>query len=473
MPPTDRATAAAPPAASSHAVVIGAGMAGLTAARALGDAYERVTVIERDALPAVPAPRRGVPQGRQLHVLLVRGARALEELFPGFLDELTAAGAVPADTQGEALWYLDGHLVRRAPSGLVSYGAGRPLVEHLVRARVAALPGVRFAEATEVLGPVVSPDGRRVTGVRVRPLRAAGAAAEEVLPADLVVDASGRGSRAPHWLAETGRPRPETTRVRADVVYVTRHFRREPHHLGGLRGVAYQAHPGAPRGGAVLSVDGDRFAVVLHGQFGEEPPTDPAGMLAYAKRLPGPEAAEVLRTAEPLDEPVRMRYPAGTRHHYERLDRHLGGFLVTGDALCSFNPAYGQGMTAAAQQALVLRRFLAEGAGDLPRRFFRAAARAVDTPWLLATGGDLRFPEAAGRRGPADRLLDAYLTRYRAAASVDAALGRTFLAVAHMVEPPARLMAPGRVLRVLRGLRALRAADGGAADGRGDGSRWA
>ncbi|SFJ76631.1 FAD-dependent oxidoreductase [Streptomyces pini] len=443
----------------SHAVVIGAGLAGLTAARALADAYERVTVLDRDTLPAEPAPRRGVPQSRQLHVLLARGAQALEELFPGFLEELLAAGATRADTQGEAHWYLDGHLLRPAHSGVISYGASRPQVEHHVRARVAALPGVTIREGTEVLGPVTTPDRGRVTGIRVRPrakdTKDTKETEEETIPADLLVDASGRGSRAPVWLEELGYPRPRQTRVRADVVYVTRHFRREPHHIGGRSGVALVPFPGLPRGGAIVSEREDRFAVVLFGLLGEEPPADEAGMLAYAESLPGPDVAEVLRTAEPLNEPVRMRYPASARHHYEKLDRHLGGFLVTGDALCSFNPTYGQGMTAAAQQAIVLRALLARDrdTGGLPRRFFRAAAKVVDTPWLLAAGGDLRFPEAEGRRGPADGLLDRYLTRYRAAASADPVLGRTFLSVAHMLQPPTRLMSPGHVLRVLRAPR--------------------
>ncbi|MTE19486.1 FAD-dependent oxidoreductase [Streptomyces sp. TRM43335] len=467
MPPTTPpgSDAATP---RSHAVVIGAGMAGLTAARALADTHERVTVVDRDTLPDGPEARRGVPQGRQLHVLLARGAQALDELFPGILDELVGAGATHGDTQNDAHWYLDGHLLRRAPSGVFSYGASRPLIEHRVRARVTALAGVDVVGETEVLEPVTTPDRRRVTGVRVRS-RATGTA--KTLDADLVVDASGRGSRALTWLAGTGLPRPTTSRVSADVAYVTRHFRREPHHIGGLTGVAVVGFPGMPRGGAVLAERKDRFAVVLFGQFGEEPPTDHAGMVAYAESLPGPEVAEVLRTAEPLDEPVRTRYPASARHHYEKLTRHLDGFLVTGDALCTFNPAYGQGMTAAALQSLTLRRLLAQGTDDLPRRFFRAVARVVDAPWLLATGGDLRFPEAEGRRRPVDGLLDAYLTRYRAATSVDPVLGRTFLTVAHMVAPPTRLMAPGHVLRVLRSGRALRAASRRAPGGRGGTSR--
>ncbi|MCI0383828.1 NAD(P)/FAD-dependent oxidoreductase [Streptomyces sp. CNQ085] len=464
MAPTPRSVDTA---GRSHAVVIGAGLAGLTAARALADAYERVTVLDRDVLPAEPSSRRGVPQSRQLHILLARGAQALEELFPGFLEELLAAGATRADTQTEVHWYLDGRLLCPVPSGVIAYGASRPQVEHHVRARVVALPGVAVREGMEVLGPVTTPDRARVTGVRVR--SRTGGPGEEAIPADLVVDASGRGSRAPDWLEELGYPRPRRTRVRADVVYVTRHFRREPHHIGGRSGVALVPFPGLPRGGALVSERKDRFAAVLFGLQGEEPPTDEAGMLAYAESLPGPDVAEVLRTAEPLNEPVRMRYPASTRHHYEKLDHRPGGLLVTGDALCNFNPTYGQGMTAAAQQAVVLRALLAReprerdrNADGLPRRFFRAAAEVVDTPWLLAAGGDLRFPGVEGRRGPADGLLDRYLTRYRAAASVDPVLGRTFLSVAHMLQPPARLMSPGHVLRVLRASR--RAGDPAGAD---------
>ncbi|HEX5567303.1 MAG TPA: hypothetical protein VFY14_10355 [Streptomyces sp.] len=247
--------------------------------------------------------------------------------------------------------------------------------------------------------------------------------------------------------------RPDETESAHGLDRPTRRFRREPHHLDGRTGAAIVPFPGTPRGAAVLAEEEDRFAVVLIGLLGEEPPTDDEGMLAYAESLAGPDVAEVLRTAEPLDEPVRMRFPASVRHHYEKLGRHLDGLLVMGDALCCFNPTYGQGMTTAAQEALLLRKLLAEGATGLPRRFFRAAARIVDTPWLLAASGDLRFPAAEGKRGPVDGLLNRYLGRYRAAASVDPALGTAFLSVAHMVEPPTTLLSPRHALRVLRASR--------------------
>jgi 2-polyprenyl-6-methoxyphenol hydroxylase-like FAD-dependent oxidoreductase len=211
--------------------------------------------------------------------------------------------------------------------------------------------------------------------------------------------------------------------------------------------------PGLPRGGSVVSEEGDRFAVILVGLLGEEPPTDQEGMEAYAMSLTGPDVAEVVKSATPLDEAVAMRYPASVRHHYEKVGRYLDGFLVVGDALCSFDPIYGQGMTTAAAEALLLQGLLARGTGDLPRRFFRAAAKILNTPWSLSAGGDLRFPQAEGKRQPLDGLLNGYLDLYRRAASVDPVLGRTFLEVGNMLVPPTRLMSPGHMLRVFRGAR--------------------
>ena len=428
-----------------HAVVIGASIAGLLAARALSEAFSLVTVFDRDVLPDEPGIRRGAPQGRQAHALLARGAAALDQLFPGFVAEMIASGAVAGDPQRDFRWYLDGYLLCPAASGLTNIALTRPLIESLIRARTAALDGVRIV-GSSVVGGLVMGEGR-ITGVRVAK---GDAGTEESVPADLVVDAAGRGSRAHVWLRELGYSEPPMSGVRTDVVYVSRHYRREPHHLDGRIGAAIVGFPGHPRGAAVIRQEGEQFVVLLCGILGEDPPTDDEGMLAFAESLPAPDVADVLRSAKPLDDAAKMRYPASQWHHYEKVARHPDGFLVTGDALCNFNPVYGQGMTIAALEALTLKRLLTEGPGDLPRRFYAAMTKTLSQAWSLSVGADLRFPQVEGKRTKADRLVNRYLDRYRIAASADPVLGTAFLRVTNMIDPPTRLMAGGHVLRVFR-----------------------
>ncbi|MER7333131.1 MULTISPECIES: FAD-dependent monooxygenase [unclassified Micromonospora] len=436
--------------ATGSAVVIGASVGGLLVARALTEAYERVTLVDRDVLPERADSRRGVPQGRQLHVLLDRGRQAFEELLPGITAELTANGVPTIDLHEQVHWYNDGHRMRRAPSPLLGFGVSRPLLEQVVRQRVAALPGVRILPGCEAEGLTTTGDRRRVTGVRLRPRDGK----PHTVEADLVVDAGGRGTRSPVWLAELGyRPAPEE-RVRIGVTYVTRTYRREPHHLEGLLGALTNAVPGQPWGGIVTAQEQDRFAVALCGMFGEEPPADDEGMAAFADRLAAPQIAELLRTARPTDPPVTMRFPGSVRRRYERLRRFPAGYLVVADALCSFNPVYGQGMTVAALEALLLRRLLRRGLDRLARNFFRGAGRLIDGPWSIAVGTDLRFPEVPGRRSPRVRLVNAYVGRLHVAATRDATLGAAFLRVLNLVDPPARLLFPPVLLRVLRGAAA-------------------
>jgi 2-polyprenyl-6-methoxyphenol hydroxylase-like FAD-dependent oxidoreductase len=232
-----------------RAVVLGASMAGLLAARVLADRYGQVTVVDRDQLPAAGSHRRGAPHGRHGHALLARGQRALEELFPGFSADLVAHGAPAGDPLANGRWYLNGQRLRQAPTGMVALCASRPLLEGHVRARVRALPNVTFLDACDLLGLTTTPDGRRVTGARVRH-RTGGA--EEVLGADLVVDATGRGSRTPTWLEALGYTRPETEQVRIGLGYATRTYRLPADALGGDLGVLHAPTPEHPRGAAFL-----------------------------------------------------------------------------------------------------------------------------------------------------------------------------------------------------------------------------
>jgi 2-polyprenyl-6-methoxyphenol hydroxylase-like FAD-dependent oxidoreductase len=406
-------------------------------------------VVDRDELPETAMHRRGVPHGRHAHALLARGQQALEELFPGLTAELITHGAPVGDLVANGRWYLNGHRLRQAHSGLVALSPSRPFLEGHVRTRVRALPNVAFLDSCDILGLAATPDGRRVTGVRV--LRRAVGSAGELVGADLVVDATGRGSRSPVWLEAVGYARPPTEQVRIGLGYTTRTYRLPPDALEGDLGVVQAATPQHPRSGVLVLLEGDRWMVTLGGRLGDHPPTDPDGFLDFARTLWFPDIYETIRDAEPLDDPVGFRFPASVRHRYEQLHRFPDGLLVMGDAVCSFNPVYGQGMSVAALEALILRRHLQQGTRPQPHRFFADLTRVVDVPWDIAVGGDLAFPGVQGRRTRKVRLISAYLARLHAAAAHDASLAGAFLRVAGLVAPPQSLLHPGIAVRVLRG----------------------
>lgn len=431
-----------------HAIVLGGSLGGLLAARALAAHYEHVTVLERDRITVDDAPRRGSPQARHAHGLLARGREGLAELFPGLTDGLIARGALPGDVGVQARWFNNGAYQRKVVTGLQGLLVSRPLLEAYVRSRLRSVPTVQIEDGCDVVGLTSTDDRRYVTGVRVRH---AGAADAEDRPADLVVDATGRGSRAPAWLATLGYAAPAEERVQVDVMYATRHYRRQPAHLDGDHAAIIAPSPPGRRGGVILAQEGGRWIVSLAGCLGEQVPTDELGFVEYARSLPAPEIYDVVRNAEPLGEPAVYRFPASHRRRYERLARFPEGLLVLGDAFSSFNPIYGQGMTVAVLEALALRDCLSEGASGLAARFFRRAAALVDTPWSIAVGGDLRYPEVVGPRSPLVRFVNWYLGRLHVAARRRPEPADAFLRVANLAAPPASLLGPRVALAVLRG----------------------
>jgi 2-polyprenyl-6-methoxyphenol hydroxylase-like FAD-dependent oxidoreductase len=431
-----------------RAVVLGGSMAGLLAARVLADAYDQVTIVDRDELGPGSTPRRGAPQARHIHALLARGQQVLEQLFPGLTAELVAHGAPIGDVLGDARLLFGGHRLARAEAGLVALSASRPLLEDRIRARVQALPRVRLAPASDAVGLRCSPDGRRITGARL--LRRADASAEEILSADLVIDATGRGSRAPAWLRALGFGQPEVDRVRVDVGYVTRLYRLPPDSLDGDLACIHGPTPDGPRGGALARLEGGIWMLTLFGMLGDHPPKDPGGFDAFARSLRFPDLHDAICGAEPIEDPAAYRFEANIRRRYERMRHFPEGFLVMGDALCAFNPIYGQGMTVAALQALALYNQLQPGTVPRSRRILRALARAIDTPWELAIGADLTLPGVDGPRTPKRRIVGAYVSKMQAGAGHDPALARAFVRVTGLVDRPEALLRPTVARGVLR-----------------------
>ncbi len=435
-----------------HAIVIGASMGGLLAARALADFYAVVTVLERDTFPQSDIPRKGVPQGRHAHGLLARGRNVIEGFFPGWTDEVVAGGGVCGDIVADVNWIGHGVTLQSAPSHLVGLLASRPVLEGHVRRRLMALSNVRVIENCTVQDLIADDGKAAIKGVRAR----IGSGEEHRITADLVVDASGRGSASPAWLESLGFARPEEERIEIGLGYTTRHYRRRPTDLNGKKAVVVAGSGPNWRSGVILYQTEDRWIVSVGGYFGDHAPDDEQLFAAYAGSLPTSDIYDIVAHAEPLGDFVRYRYPANLRRRYERLARFPAGYLVFGDALCSFNPVYGQGMTVAAQEALLLRQCLSAGPVDLASRFFAAAAGAVDTPWDIAVGNDLRHPKVEGPRPAKVRFINWYIGKLHMAARHDAKLATAFLEVANLEAPPTRLLQPAVVMRVIRGNLARR-----------------
>lgn len=430
-----------------HAIVIGASMGGLLAARALADFYAVVTVLERDNFPVSDVARKGVPQGRHAHGLLARGRAVIEDFFPGWTDEVVAAGGALGDIAGDVNWYGHGVGLKSAPSELAGLLASRPVLEGHVRRRLMTLPNVRVIENCVVQDLVADDRRSSVKGVRAR----VGNGAEQIFTADLVVDASGRGSSSPAWLESLGYVRPEEEKIEIGIGYTTRVYRRRPTDLGGKLAVVVAGSGPNWRNGVILYQTEDRWIVSIGGYFGDHAPDDDQLFAAYAGSLPTTDIYDIVAHAEPLSDFVRYRYPANLRRRYERLTRFPAGYLVFGDAVCSFNPVYGQGMTVAAQEATLLRQCLAAGDADLAQRFFAAASTVIDTPWDIAVGNDLRHPQVSGPRPAKVRFINWYIGKLHMAAQHDGKLANAFLTVANLQAPPESLLHPAIVLRVIRG----------------------
>ncbi|MEE6273291.1 FAD-dependent oxidoreductase [Georgenia sp. MJ206] len=431
------------PQQARHVVVLGGGLAGLFAAAASARDGRRVTILERDRLPEHPAPRDGVPQGRHAHVYLYRGLLAIEELLPGFKAELRAAGAVPLDT-GEIAWLGENGW---APSGrqFEVLSGTRPLFEHLVRERVRALPGVEVRDGAQVRGLRRGGPGGSAWQVVVD---------GSEIPADLVIDATGRTSRLPAWLAAAGLPSPAVSELDARIGYSTRMFTIDPERLA-VPGIVLLQTPAHPRGAIVLPVEDGRFVVGEIGSGEDRPPRDAEGFAQFLTTLRDDAVAELAQSGKPVTEVAVHRQTANRRHHYERLRRWPPGLLVIGDALCAFNPIYGQGVTVAAREAVLLRNALDAGlrpGGE--RRQIRRFCRIAAVPWSIATSEDLRYPASTGNVSPLQAALGGWAREVdKLATRGDPVAGQVLGRVYHLVGSPLHLFRPGLLVRVLRARR--------------------
>ncbi|WP_344608059.1 NAD(P)/FAD-dependent oxidoreductase [Streptomyces glaucus] len=435
-------------------MVVGGSLAGLLAAHVLAAHADRVTVVERDRFPDEPEPRPGVPQSRHIHVLLEGGQSALESLLPGFLHELRAAGAPRVGMPADMVQWQNGCWFRRLPASTYIHTGSRARLEHLVRRRVLANPSITVVQGTEAVG--LLGDASRVRGVLLRERGDAADTEPRPVEADLVVDASGRGTKAPRWLTALGARAPREETIDTGLAYATRMYRDTSGILGtGTLGYHVVPGPSQTRGAVVLPLGDGTHLVTFSGLRGDEPPTDEEGFTAYAEKLPHPFVHRWLRASEPLSPVFGFRNTANVRRRYDLPGRSPAGFLATGDALCAFNPIYGQGMAVAAMNAVALRDALADPRRTpTTRRVQRALLSSSRQAWDISAGADKHMPGATGTAvtgGAADRATGWYLRRVQERYPGDPVVGAAFRSVLSLAAPLTVLFTPPVARAVLFG----------------------
>jgi 2-polyprenyl-6-methoxyphenol hydroxylase-like FAD-dependent oxidoreductase len=387
-----------------RAVVAGGSIAGLITARVLSEYFDQVVVLDQDKIEYRPVVHKSVPQGHHLHALLQGGLRAVSSLYPSFTEDLRELGATRIAIGRDAVWYLpDGKAYNpsgsvRTPfaSDLEGYCASRGLLEFVIRRRTTATSNIQIEHETAVR-QLICRDGR-VRGVRTADARS--------IEADLVVDATGRGHRARQWLASAGFCAPDETAIGLDTAYSTANFRRPASVVGEPLIFITGPAPHFTRRGYVITIENGTLLVSLIGRFGDFPPTDKEGFLAFAKELHSDLAYRIIKSGEQLTPIARQRFASSVQRHYERMKPCPEGFLVIGDALCHFNPIYAQGMSAAAKQAVILQEILSEYAEQslevaaIASSFFPKAANFNSAPWNLGAGFDFAFPQTRGKAIP-------------------------------------------------------------------------
>ena len=437
-----------------RAVVMGASIAGLWTARALIDHFDEVLVLERDQLPEGSDYRSGAPQARQYHGLLRSGLAQMQVWFPGLEEELISAGAVPYDITRDTRVRARGRWYPQFPSGLILLSCSRLLLESSIRRRLKQNPCIRFMEGVEVTGLQSDKKKQRIIGVRTRERRRGSdqTEPERILNADLVVDASGRRSKTPEWLVESGYTPPRESEIDSFLGYVTRRYKRKPDAPLILIGAT---PPNDPYGAIVLPEENDTMVALIAGFNKNYPPTDPLAFDAFTHRL-GPEFEEALRGAEPISQPYGYRGTSSCWHHYEELERWPERLVVLGDAFCGFNPIYGQGMSAAAKSAAALADVIRRSQGDLDgvaRSTLHEIGKITEGIWLLATSADLEWPGTEGgtvSNRPADRFGRWYINQMLDAAAFDKTVWFQFNAVSQLTQPATALFAPEIFLRVMK-----------------------
>jgi 2-polyprenyl-6-methoxyphenol hydroxylase-like FAD-dependent oxidoreductase len=433
----------------NNVIILGGSFAGLMTAKALSTHYQQVTIIEKDKVHRHPEARKGQPHTQHLHGLLPCALNILNDYFPGFYDDVTANGGVINDLGTSMNWFTHGGFKKNVFLGITGISLSRPLLEHIVRERVLALPNVTLLDNTVAKEFLTSDDKQRVTGVLIDDKKNGEATRYD---ADLVIDCTGRGSQTPKWLKQIGYDEVPTTEVKIDVTYTTRVYKRDPEDVRGRWWIA--CTPEAPkerRNGAAFPIEGNKWIVSVGGWHGEKAATDEKEFLAFLKTLPNNNIYDIASTCEPISDIIQYKYPVSIRRNYEKMDRFPLGLLVLGDAASSFNPVYGQGISSTCLQAVALDKLLGEQVKEqqLAKTFFKRTLKTKDKLWQMSTDEDFRFPETTGARPFGIRLSNKFVSQLHRATNSDETVCKAFLRVMGLLDSPTKLLYPRMMWRIL------------------------
>ncbi|GAC1307075.1 MAG: FAD-binding monooxygenase [Mucilaginibacter sp.] len=433
-----------------NAIVLGGSFAGLMTAKALSTYYAQVTIIEKDTVHRYPESRKGQPHTKHLHGLLPCALNILNNYFPGLSEEINNNGGVVNDFGTSMSWFTHGGYKKNVFLDIQGVSLSRPLLEHLVRERVLSLPNVTLLDNTTAKAFLISDDRQKVTGVNIEDKQD-----KQFIEfgADLIVDCMGRGSRTPQWLKEIGYAEVPKEEVKINVTYTTRLYKRDP---GDARGRLWIAcTPQAPkeqRNGAVFPIEGNKWIVSVGGWHGEMAPTGEKDFLEFLKTLPNPNIYDIASTCEPLSDIIQYKYPLSVRRNYEKMRRFPSGFLVLGDAVSSFNPVYGQGISSVCLQAVELDKMISENVNEhkLAKTYFKRTLKIKNKLGQMSTGEDFRFPQTTGTKPFGIDLINKYVSLVHKATIRDEVVCKTFLKVMGLIDSPAKLLHPQIIWRILR-----------------------
>lgn len=431
-----------------HAVVVGGSFAGLLTARVLSSHFEKVTVIEKDVPEGTLEPRKGVPQGRHVHVLLKSGERVLRDLFPGIMDELATRGSHVCDWGEGVRWFHHGVWKHNAFSNWSVSWQSRPLLEGVIRERIQEIDNIELLSGKKVVGLLSTTDGGRVLGVRYQ----CGGSTEPPMDAlaDLVIDCSGRQSNLISWLDELGFKKPKDTSIKIKLAYATRVYK-EKKDPGFVALGVYPRIPD-PKMGYIFRVENGLWYATLAGYMGDHPPTTNEGWEDFARQLPRPEFYNAIQQAEPLTDVSLFRYDGCRRYHFEKEHHQPEGLIGLGDCICSFDPVFGQGMSVAAKEVAALDQLLKKtrSLDGFYKAYYKKVAGVIELPWLLVSSEDFRFPGAEGHRFFGLEVLQWYVAHVFKLCETHPKVYRSFLEVMHLLKGPENLFKPHVLFPVLK-----------------------